>query len=148
MEIRELRSDERDTWLVLQGRLWPDTPREDLERGQDEVLVDPSRNGVLVAVDPEAGIVGFVEVSLRDWAEGCSTRPVGYLEAWYVEPDHRRSGIGRLLIQAAELWASARGCTEMGSDAELGNEVSRRGHVALGFSEVTRLVLFRKQIVD
>ena len=65
---------------------------------------------MLVAVDPGGELVGFVEVALRDWAEGCSTRPVGYIEAWYVEPSHRRLGIGRTLIEAAEHSVHRHGC--------------------------------------
>lgn len=101
---------------------------------------------MLVAASDNGNLVGFVEVSLRDWAEGCSTRPVGYIEAWYVNPSYRRTGIGRRLIEAAERWARSRGCTEMGSDAELGNEVSHCAHAALGYSEVVRLVLFCKRL--
>lgn len=47
-------------------------------------------------------VIGFVEVSLRDVAEGAWTSPVGYLEAWYVEPEFRKQGIGRKLFTAAE----------------------------------------------
>lgn len=75
-----------------------------------------------------------------------STRPVGYIEAWYVQPEHRRSGIGRRLVEAAEGWVLSRGCTEMGSDADLGNEISHRAHRALLYTEVTRLVLFSKKL--
>ncbi len=146
MEIRELRPDERRSWLRLRELLWPETSRAELAGEVEEILADPERNSVLVAASPGGELVGFVEVALRDWAEGCSTRPVGYIEAWYVEPEHRRSGLGRWLIEAAEHWALSRGCTEIGSDAELGNEVSARAHRALGYAEVTRLVLFSKKL--
>lgn len=81
-----------------------------------------------------------------DWAEGCVTRPVGYIEAWYVKPEQRRSGLGRQLMRAAERWVLSRRCTEVGSDAELQNEVSHEAHRALGYVEVTRLVLFAKKL--
>jgi aminoglycoside 6'-N-acetyltransferase I len=149
--IRPLRPGERTAWLDLRAALWPDAPRESLIREQEEILADPARNTVLAAVEEPTGsgrgeLIGFVEVSLRDWAEGCDTRPVGYLEAWYVVPEHRRAGLGRQLIDAAEAWALSRGCTEMGSDADLDNRVSHAAHRALGYAEVTRLVLFCKRI--
>lgn len=146
MEIRELRSDEHEAWLRLRELLWPETAREELTSELQEILADPGRNSVLVAASPGGELIGFVEVALRDWAEGCSTRPVGYIEGWYVAPEHRRSGVGRQLIEAAERWAASRGCTEMGSDAELPNEVSQRAHLALGYSEVTRVVLFSRRL--
>src|SRR5262245_43238921 len=105
VEIRELRPDEHDAWLRLRERLWPDTAREELTRELEEILSDPGRNAVLVAASAAGELVGFVEVGLRDWAEGCDTRPVGYVEGWYVEPGRRRSGVGRRLMDAAERWA-------------------------------------------
>lgn len=145
-EIRELRADERDTWLRQRQLHWPDTPIDELSRERDEIVSDPTRNCVLVAATTSNQIIGFSEVSIRDWAEGCCTQPVGYIEAWYVEPEFRRSGIGRKLIEAAERWAMSKGCTEMGSDAELDNKLSQQAHQALGYFEVVRLVLFRKRL--
>jgi len=146
MVLRELRPDEGEPGLRLRERLWPDTPTDELEREQEEILSDPANNAVLVAETPAGELAGFVEVRIRDWAEGCETRPVGYIEGWYVEPEHRRTGICRRLIEAAERWSLDRGCTEMGSDADLQNEVSHRAHRALGYEEVTRLVCFSKKL--
>ena len=145
MEIRKLQHDERGEWLQLREGLWPGSSREELRREQEDILADLGKNCVFVAAVP-GGLVGFVEVALRDWAEGCDTRPVGYIEAWYVNAEHRHSGIGRQLMKAAERWALSRGCTEMGSDAELDNSVSHGAHRALGYGEVTRLVLFSKKL--
>jgi len=146
MEIRKVHPDEHDSWLLLRELLWPDHTREELKREQQELLGDPQRNCVFVAALPNGELIGFVEVSLRDWAKGCTTRPVGYIEGWCVQPDHKRSHVGRHLIEAAESWAASRGCTEMGSDAELRNEVSQLAHHALGYSEATRLVCFIKKL--
>jgi len=146
VEIRELRQEEEGSWLRLRELLWPDTSRAVLAREMEEILANPEQNVVLVAASLDGEPVGFVEVTLRDWAEGCATRPVGYIEAWYVEPEHRRSGVGRRLMDAAERWVLSRGCTEIGSDAELSNEISARAHHALGYAEVARLVLFSKNL--
>jgi aminoglycoside 6'-N-acetyltransferase I len=146
LEIREVRPDERAIWLRLRQSLWPGTPRVELAQEVQEILADPMRNRVLVAVSSEGEVVGFIEVAMRDWAEGCSGRPVGYIEAWYVEPEHRRTGVGRELVQAAEEWVLSQGCNEIASDAELGNDVSARAHEALGYDEVLRLVLFAKKL--
>src|SRR5207244_13259137 len=95
---------------------------------------------------PAGGLCGFVELSLRPWAEGCGTSPVGYIEAWYVDPDVRRRGIGRALFAAGEAWARERGCTEMGSDAELWHVVSQAAPRALGYREDVRTVAFAKRL--
>jgi aminoglycoside 6'-N-acetyltransferase I len=87
-----------------------------------------------------------IEASLRKFADGCSTTPVGYIEGWYVAPQHRRSGIGRCLVEAAEQWARSQGCTEMASDSLLDNFDSQRAHARLGYQEVERAVRFRKDL--
>ena len=102
---------------------------------------------VVVAERPAGGLCGFVEASIRPFADNCATRPVGYIEGWYVDPDVRRQGIGKKLVEAAEHWAAAQGCREMASDALLENTVSHEAHKALGFEESERLVHFRKRLV-
>src|SRR5258708_2687361 len=93
-----------------------------------------TRNGELLAAPggrPEGGLCGFLEAALRSRADGCETTPVGYIEGWYVDPDVRRRGIGRALVEAAEAWAKSQGCRQMASDAELWNDVSHQVHGAL-----------------
>jgi aminoglycoside 6'-N-acetyltransferase I len=129
----------------LAFKLWPDLDEQELRREQAEILSKPERNTVFVASNGSR-LLGFIEVSIRDWAEGCATQPVGYIEGWYVDPEHRRKGVGRGLVEAAECWAASRGCTEMGSDAEVENRVSQQAHVALGYTEATRVVSFSKKL--
>ncbi len=98
------------------------------------------------AVLPSGRLVGFLEAALRETAEGCETRPVGYIEGWYVAPGFRRSGTGRRLVLAAEAWARARRCREMASDCLLDNQVSERAHRSLGYAESGRSIHFRKNL--
>lgn len=91
-------------------------------------------------------LAGFIEASIRPFVDDCSSENVGYLEGWFVDPDYRRQGIGRNLVASAEKWARGHGCTEMASDAELGNGVSVAAHGNLGYEETSRLVHFRKSL--
>jgi aminoglycoside 6'-N-acetyltransferase I len=90
--------------------------------------------------------MGFAELSIRAYAEGCRTDRVTYLEGWYVAPDVRNRGVGGALIAAAEAWARSQGCVELASDVELTNEASAAAHRALGFVEVGRVRCFRKDL--
>ncbi|MEO8577085.1 MAG: GNAT family N-acetyltransferase, partial [Gemmatimonadales bacterium] len=79
-------------------------------------------------------------------ADGCLSSPVGYVEAWYVDPDVRRGGHGTALMRAAEDWARERGYTEMASDALIDNVVSHQAHERIGYSEVDRVITYRKDL--
>jgi len=57
-------------------------------------------------------------------------------------------GVGRRLVSAAEEWARARGCTEMGSDSILENVDGQNAHARLGYLEVERQVCFRKSLIE
>jgi aminoglycoside 6'-N-acetyltransferase I len=101
---------------------------------------------VFVAERPDGSVCGYVEVGSRSYADGCASSPVGYIEAWYVDPDVRRSGYGRALLRAAESWARSRGYSEIASDALIDNKVSYDAHIRSGYSEVERVVQFRKSL--
>ena len=75
-------------------------------------------------------------------------RPVGYVEAWYVDPDVRRHGYGRALLAAAEAWAVEQGYREMASDALIDNITSHEAHKASGYIEGDRVVGFRKALPE
>lgn len=148
IDIHELRPDERNDWLAMREALWPDFSRDEMLPIEAALLTDRSRTCIYVAAANDGRLIGFVEVSRRDFAEGCKTQPVGYIEAWYVAPKHRQGGVGRRLIETAEAWAAALGCTEMASDADIENYLSHRAHGALGYREVGRAVLFCKRLGD
>lgn len=143
MTIRSLQTRDLAAYFQLRTALWPDSG-DDFELEVGQILQDPN----LVSFVAELGgqLVGFVEVSLRGYAEGCGSSPVGYLEGWYVTPEHRKGGTGRRLVEAAEDWARAKGCTEMASDTEVHNTLSQQAHARLGYTEVERIVCFRKTL--
>lgn len=103
---------------------------------------------VFVLERPNGLLAGYVEVGARSHADGCATSPVGYVEAWYVDPDARRAGHGRGLLTAAEEWARKRGYSEMASDALIDNDVSHHAHERAGYEVVDRVVNFRKSLVS
>jgi len=123
--------------------LFPDYAADDLAKGMREFRAR-SDGEVFIAERDDGSVAGFVEVGSRPYADGCETSPVGYIEAWYVDPDVRRSGYGRDLLKAAENWARSRGYHEMASDALLDNEISHAAHYRAGYEEVDRVVQFRK----
>lgn len=125
-----------------------------LDRGEIDGWFDHADTGgthlvgiaVLVADRGNGSLAGFVEIGARNYAEGCETTPVAFVEGWYVDPDARRAGLGRRLIQAAEAWAINQGYCEIASDTELDNTIGLQAHLALGYEEVERQICFRKRL--
>jgi aminoglycoside 6'-N-acetyltransferase I len=146
MLVRHAVHSDQVEWLRRRAALWPACALEDHHGEMQDQLADPARYAVFV-VEREAGTLGgFLEASLRAYADGCRTSPVGYIEGWYVDADLRQQGLGGELVAAAEQWAIQRGCREMASDCELDNAVSFRAHLALGYEEVDRTIQFRKPL--
>jgi len=147
--VRHVRRGDEFAWLRMRRDLWPDgseTHAGEIAAFLDGTLTNP--RAVLMAVDDRGAPVGFAELSIRPYVDGCDTNRVAYLEGWYVDPDHRRRGVGRELIAGAEEWARAQGSTEFGSDALLDNDLSAAAHRALGFEETEQIRYFRKLLDD
>ena len=125
----------------MRTALWSDQAAEDM----DAWLARPD-TVVLVAEVDGGRLAGFAELGARSVADGCLTTPVAYLEGWWVDPEWRRQGVGAALVTAAEAWARAEGYTELASDTTLDNTVSQAAHRRLGFVEMERAVLYRKDI--
>src|SRR5262245_29694046 len=148
MTIRRVRPTDRAEWLRMRRALWPECEPDALDREMDEYLAAPPTAAVFVAERPDGRLAGFLEAETRAQAEGCETRPVGYIEGWYVDADVRRQGVGRRLVEAAESWARGRGYAEMASDCVIDNETSLRAHTAIGYRETVREIHFRKPLAD
>ena len=148
-QIRSATKEDAAVWVRMREALWPDTRRPGTQTEVDKyfagLLSMPLE--VLIAADDDGRTIGFAELSIRAYAEGCETDRVAFLEGWYVAPEARRHGVGRALVAAAERWAELQGCTEFASDAVLDNIESASAHAALGFEETVQIRCFRKPIV-
>ena len=147
MKIRSLQPDDAVEWLRLRHALWPDQTPAQNEQEMTDILANFDQMPVFVVERPDGGLCGLVEVAIHDKAPGCTTTKIGYLEAWYVDPGWRRQGVGRRLVEAAEAWAIAQGCTEMASDTDAGYPLSPTAHDRLGYQAVGREIFFRKVLV-
>jgi aminoglycoside 6'-N-acetyltransferase I len=145
MRIRPVRDDDTAEWLRMSQALDPSCPREEHEADL-RLIRARSDAEVFVVERPDGALAGYVEVASRSYADGCATSPVGYVEAWYVDADVRRAGLGRALLAAAEEWARRQGYAEMASDALVENDVSLFAHLGSGYRVVDRVVQFRKQL--
>jgi aminoglycoside 6'-N-acetyltransferase I len=146
VKVRELQSTDREAWLAMRAVLWPDCASERHVTEMHEYFSSGGKLVTFVAANGDGVLCGFVEASLRACAEGCTTRPVGYIEGIYVEPAFRRRGVARLLVAAVERWAAANGSVELASDCTAENEGSFEFHRRVGFDVAKRLVHFRRAV--
>jgi ribosomal protein S18 acetylase RimI-like enzyme len=112
-------------------RPWNDPQRDfDLAAGGEA-------SAVLIVGD--GAVVGSIMVGFdghRGW--------VYYLA---VDPNHRRYGLGRALMEAAEVWLAARGCPKVQLMVRDGNDEVAAFYAALGF-ERQRVATFGRFLQD
>jgi aminoglycoside 6'-N-acetyltransferase I len=145
MTIRPAQESDAAAWLKMRAELWPGSAKshaDEIARYFAGKLSEPLQ--VLLAFDDLGENAGFIELSIRAYAEGCVTDRVAFVEGWYVSPSMRGKGVGADLIHGAESWARMQGCSELGSDTEVENLESAAAHRALGFEEVGVVRCFRK----
>lgn len=145
--VRPLAEKDLSDWFRLRKLLWDESTDEEHRAEMLDIYEHTETQFVLVAEIESGKLVGFLEASIRPFVEDCHSDHVGYLEGWFVEPEYRKHGIGRRLVKAAEEWARGKGCAEMASDAEVGNDSSLRAHQKLGYEETSRLVHLRKDLI-
>jgi ribosomal protein S18 acetylase RimI-like enzyme len=107
-------------------------PTEKATRARLKELLDESRVRVLVAED-EAGIVGGVSFWIKpDLAHGDTVVEVPML---VVAEDHRRTGVGKLLMEEVRNVASDNGASQIELVATPSNVTAREFYRSLGFVE-------------
>lgn len=144
--VRPVRESDLNEWFRLRKLLWDENDDGDHRSEMLDILDHADSQLVLVADTGDGALIGFLEASIRPFVEDCHTDHVGYLEGWFVIPEHRQKGVGSELVRNAENWARQKGCTEMASDAEVGNDRSLTAHTKLGYSVTSRLVHLRKEL--
>jgi aminoglycoside 6'-N-acetyltransferase I len=142
ISVRLMGSGDRSAWAGMRAALWPDASREEHAHEIDELLRGDRAWGFIAEVGSTPA--GFAELAIRDYANGCASRPVPFLEGIFVREEFRRRAVGTRLIAYVEAFVAARGFAEIGSDADIANSVSHAAHRSWGFVETERVVYFRK----
>ena len=145
MIIRPVAPTDHAEWLRMRLTLWGGTVEEHTH-DIDTYFATPQRGVTFVVERTGGGLCGFIEVSLRNYAEGCQTSPGRLHRRVVCGWESRRHKLGTRLVQAAEAWARSQGLKEIASDTQLDNTVSIQAHKVLGYEEVERLVCFRKAL--
>jgi aminoglycoside 6'-N-acetyltransferase I len=144
IRVRLMGGADRSTWAEMRAALWPEASGEEHAHDIDDMLRSDRAWGFIAEVDGTPA--GFAELAIRDYANGCASRPVPFLEGIFVREQFRRRGVGARLIAHVEEFVAARGFMEIGSDADIANSASHSAHHGWGFVETERVVYFRKML--
>ena len=145
--IRQATMEDLEDWSEFRTKLWPNT--DDNHVSEIKAYFDGTSTDIKQAfiLDNEYGrSVGFLELNIREFAEGSRHPRVPYVEAWYIDDAFQGQGYGKLLMNVAEKWAKEQGFSEIASDTEVTNIKSIAIHKQLGFRETERVVCFLKEI--
>ena len=96
--------------------------------------------------DESNKVLGLVELSSRNIADGCLNSPVAYFEGLYLKKEHREKGMGKEAVRLILNWCKERGYTELATDSELSNISAQKFFKATGFQETYRVVEFRTKV--
>ncbi len=149
MIIRPVEARDVIVWAAMRKRLWPEADMLELSNETVAFVTDPVTSVIaaaFIAEGDDGKSLGFIELSIRAFSDGCDSTPVPHIEGWFVNESSRRDGVGRALMSAADAWCIEHDFTELASDAELSNVASQHAHEHTGFEEVERLVKFRKML--
>jgi aminoglycoside 6'-N-acetyltransferase I len=141
--IRKMDISDCAAWIDMRTSLWPHDSASLHAQAVEAILADDEAWG-FIAESPEGAPAAFAEVAIRKYANGCDSEPVPFLEGIFVRPEFRRQGAGARLIAQVEGFLTARGFNELGSDALIDNLASQAAHRVWGFTEMERVVCFRK----
>ena len=147
IHVREMGPLDVSAWAEMRVRLWPEGSAAEHSQDIAEILGRDDYWGFL-AETGDGTPVGFAEVAIRNYANGCETKPVAFLEGLWVAPELRRQRVGARLVQHVEEFVRQRGFREIGSDALMDNAVAIASHRGWGFAETERVVYFRKDLTD
>ena len=142
IEVREASTEDaadiQRLALELAETVGDAPPVEEAVRKRLEELLETPRSRVLV-VDDGRGVVGAVSFWIKpDLAHGDTIVEVPML---VVSEDHRRNGVGRLLMEEVRAIASEHGASLIELVATSANVVAREFYNSLGFVEADVVAL-------
>ena len=140
--IREIHKSDRDMWLGMYRQLFPNNSDDALIAEMERIFKSGKRSAYVALIDDMS--VGFAEYALRDYANGCHSQPVPFLEGIWIDTDYRGQGIAKSLVSYLEQKARMAGFREFGSDVELSNYPSQLMHERLGFEQTEKVIFYRK----
>jgi aminoglycoside 6'-N-acetyltransferase I len=145
MRIVEVTRDHFPEWRQMREEVYGDLDAG-FHEAEMELIISSAYATCFLGLGKSGEAVAMLEVSLRNFVDGCLGGPVGYIEGIYVAPAQREHGYGRDLIEFAENWFRSKGCRNMAADADLTNLAAQDFLIRTGFVETYRIVEYRRSL--
>jgi aminoglycoside 6'-N-acetyltransferase I len=145
LRIVEITRDWFPHWRCMREELYGDLSAQ-FHAAEMELIFGSAQATCFIGVAEPATAVAMLEVSLRNFVDGCLGGPVGYIEGLYVTPGQRHRGYARELTEFAAAWFRAKGCRDMAADAELTNVGAQNFFAKAGFDETYRIVEYKRSL--
>jgi GNAT superfamily N-acetyltransferase len=107
------------------------------------LATDPD-NAVLVAVDADGGVAGWIHVVARRSIE---SEPCAEIAGLVVDRGRRRRGAGRALVAAGEAWSRARGFTTVRVRSNISRAESHPFYLGLGYRRLKTQHVYERAVV-
>ena len=131
---------------IAAGRLLLDQLGYDLTatemRRRYAVIANTTGHAILVA-ECEARPVGLVHLYVRP---ALDKPPEVMVQAIVIDAAHRSKGIGKILMSAAESWASERGYDSVALHSNVSRSGAHSFYEALGYQLIATSHLFRRKL--
>ena len=142
LRIREAAANDAQALTRLATQLgYPSQPGDITRRLRD---LFPLRDCVLVAV-VDHNVVGWTHVGLYPTL---LTDKAAHLYGTVVDEGWRGQGIGRALLEAAEAWATQRGCRTMYVRSNIVRQEAHAFYRGLGYRQVKTSLTFTKSLQE
>ena len=126
----------------LLAELSYDIPLDELTR-RFENVIDREDHAVFIAKDTSGNARGLIHVYERAALE----KPVeAYIQSLVVTQTVRRSGVGKMLNEAAEVWAKDRGLQSIALHTQMQRADAVSFYSKEGYAEITQSRMLRKNL--
>jgi GNAT superfamily N-acetyltransferase len=140
--IRPMSNGDSAAVATLCGQLGYPTAAGDVARRLDRIAAQPL--AALLVAEEQSRVVGWIHVAVTPVLESDLYAEIAGL---VVDADHRGRRIGEALLEAAEQWAHAAGCSSIRVRSRIARERAHAFYERHGFERIKTQHAFEKRLV-
>ncbi len=140
--IRPASKDDVGNLVRWSGILGYQTDEDEMRQRLELIMTE--RNGVVLIAEVDGNPAGFVQVFKKNLIQQLVTGEIGGLA---VDDKVRGQGVGRKLVEAAEIWAKNCGCERLVVKSNVMRQTSHAFYQAVGFEVKKQQKVFDKKLI-